>query len=102
MKISLFIQGQLHRPRDRQDKIRICREGHVFFKKLLSNPQEEFLSFQLTEDESISKVVLDNVPMSRFGLPEEMASVASFLCSDDSSYITGENIAVCGGTQTRL
>jgi NAD(P)-dependent dehydrogenase (short-subunit alcohol dehydrogenase family) len=38
------------------------------------------------------------VPMSRHGTPEEMAKVVVFLASDDSSYITGENIAADGGS----
>jgi 3-oxoacyl-[acyl-carrier protein] reductase len=37
------------------------------------------------------------VPMGRTGLPEEVARVVRFLCSDDASYITGQVIAVNGG-----
>lgn len=36
-------------------------------------------------------------PMKRFGSPEEVAKTALFLASDDSSYITGEEIVVDGG-----
>ncbi|ARI78818.1 SDR family oxidoreductase [Halobacillus mangrovi] len=36
-------------------------------------------------------------PMGRLGSPEEVASVALFLASDESSYVTGEDIAVDGG-----
>lgn len=36
-------------------------------------------------------------PIDRFGLPEEMAAAALFLCSDDASYITGINLPVDGG-----
>jgi NAD(P)-dependent dehydrogenase (short-subunit alcohol dehydrogenase family) len=35
--------------------------------------------------------------LDRMGRPEEIASVASFLASDEASYITGQNIAVDGG-----
>lgn len=38
----------------------------------------------------------------RNGKPEEMAGLASFLASDDASYITGENIVAAGGLQSRL
>jgi len=38
-----------------------------------------------------------SAPLGRVGTPEEVAAVASFLLSADSSYITGEFIAVDGG-----
>jgi len=38
------------------------------------------------------------IPMNRHGTPEEMAKVAIFLASDDSSYITGANITADGGS----
>jgi 3-oxoacyl-[acyl-carrier protein] reductase len=37
------------------------------------------------------------IPMGRTGLPEEVAKVVRFLCSDDASYITGQVIGVNGG-----
>lgn len=37
------------------------------------------------------------VPMARFGTPQEMASVALFLASDDSSYVTGIDLSADGG-----
>lgn len=37
------------------------------------------------------------VPMGRLGRPEEIASVAVFLASDESSYVTGVDLAVDGG-----
>jgi NAD(P)-dependent dehydrogenase (short-subunit alcohol dehydrogenase family) len=36
-------------------------------------------------------------PMGRFGSPDEVARVASFLASDDASYITGIELFVDGG-----
>ncbi len=36
-------------------------------------------------------------PMNRFGLPEEIATMAAFLASDDASYVNGQAIAVDGG-----
>jgi len=37
------------------------------------------------------------IPMGRLGRPEEVARVIRFLCSEDSSYITGQVISVNGG-----
>lgn len=39
----------------------------------------------------------EEIPLGRFGLAEEIGRVATFLCSEDSSYITGEIIRVDGG-----
>ncbi len=43
------------------------------------------------------KQFLKNIPLRRFGQPEEVAKVVLFLVSDDSSYITGKVIEVSGG-----
>ncbi len=40
---------------------------------------------------------LNVIPMKRAGKPEDVANVASFLASEDSSYITGQVICVDGG-----
>lgn len=39
----------------------------------------------------------DKVPMKRMGNPDDIAPVVSFLLSDESKYITGQNIVVDGG-----
>ena len=48
-------------------------------------------------DEAARKMILSRTPMGRCGEPEEMASVAVFLASDESSYITGQTIYADGG-----
>jgi NAD(P)-dependent dehydrogenase (short-subunit alcohol dehydrogenase family) len=38
-----------------------------------------------------------SVPLNRYGLESELANAIHFLCSDQASYITGQNLAVDGG-----
>ena len=40
------------------------------------------------------------IPLGRFGKPEEVAALASFLASDDAAYITGQVISINGGLYT--
>ena len=48
--------------------------------------------------ENVPKEVIKQIiPMGRVGLPEEIAKVVRFLCSDEASYITGQVISVNGG-----
>jgi glucose 1-dehydrogenase/3-oxoacyl-[acyl-carrier protein] reductase len=49
------------------------------------------------DDPNILPVVLDKIPLKRAGRPEEIATVAAFLASDDASYMTGQCIYVDGG-----
>jgi 3-oxoacyl-[acyl-carrier protein] reductase len=43
------------------------------------------------------KKTADAIPMQRLGRPEELASLVTFLASEQASYITGVNIPVDGG-----
>jgi 3-oxoacyl-[acyl-carrier protein] reductase len=47
----------------------------------------------------IIKKILETIPLKRIGKPNEIAKLAIFLASEDSSYITGQNIRVDGGLQ---
>jgi 3-oxoacyl-[acyl-carrier protein] reductase len=49
----------------------------------------------LTEEQK--KKLLDLIPLGRLGEPEDIAKVALFLCSEESSYITGHVVSVNGG-----
>ena len=42
-------------------------------------------------------IILDKIPMKRFGKSTEIANLVYFLSSDESAYITGQNIHINGG-----
>lgn len=48
--------------------------------------------------ENVMAKFIAAIPANRLGEPSEIASVASFLSSDDSSFVTGECIVVSGGS----
>jgi 3-oxoacyl-[acyl-carrier protein] reductase len=41
--------------------------------------------------------MIRGIPAQRLGDPDEIASVAAFLCTEDSSWVSGQNIFVSGG-----
>ena len=57
-----------------------------------------FIETEMTEklDEATREKYFENIPLGRFGRPQEVAEVCVFLASDMSSYISGQTISVCG------
>jgi 3-oxoacyl-[acyl-carrier protein] reductase len=47
--------------------------------------------------EEVKKGYLARIPAGRFGKPEEVATVVTFLASDDATYVNGQTITVDGG-----
>jgi NAD(P)-dependent dehydrogenase (short-subunit alcohol dehydrogenase family) len=54
----------------------------------------------MLEDGGKGAWVKSCVPLGRVGKPEDIASVAAFLASDDASYVNGASIPVDGGWTT--
>lgn len=57
------------------------------------------IATQMTEilPEKVKESYLGNIPLGRFGTPEDVANVVGFLASEDANYITGQVIHIDGG-----
>jgi 3-oxoacyl-[acyl-carrier protein] reductase len=58
-----------------------------------------FISTDMTDSlpDQLKERVKEVIPLRRFGQPQEIAGVVSFLAGPDSSYVTGQVIVVDGG-----
>jgi len=58
-----------------------------------------FIDTEMTRvlDEKIKDKLIEQIPLSRLGLPDDIAHSVAFLVSDRSSYITGQVVNVNGG-----
>ena len=44
-----------------------------------------------------TEIMIPRIPLHRLGVPRDVAGTIYYLCSDDSSYVTGSEIMVTGG-----
>ena len=72
--------------RSRRIRVNVISPGPIETGVFAGIPQE------------VKSAFVSLVPMGRIGQPEEIASTALFLASDDSSFITGIELFVDGGT----
>ena len=58
-----------------------------------------YIQTDMTEviSEKVKEETLSQIPLSRFGKPEEISQLVDFLISDEASYITGQTIHINGG-----
>ncbi|WP_353855784.1 3-oxoacyl-[acyl-carrier-protein] reductase [Bacillus sp. Bos-x628] len=58
-----------------------------------------FISTDMTDklDDNVQTEMLKQIPLARFGAPEDISNVVVFLASEGASYITGQTIQVDGG-----
>lgn len=67
-------------------------------KQIIDNKAKQTEAEQAQIEEEMKK----EIPMRRFGKPEEIAAAVAFLCSPAASYITGINLPVDGGRTSSL
>jgi 3-oxoacyl-[acyl-carrier protein] reductase len=58
-----------------------------------------FINTDMTDSSSglDQEELIKEIPLGRFGKPSEIAHLISYLCSEESSYITGQTIHINGG-----
>jgi NAD(P)-dependent dehydrogenase (short-subunit alcohol dehydrogenase family) len=78
--------------KERKIRVNAISPGPIATPGLDGLAQTEGVGDQLTAS------LLASVPLGRFGTPDEIASAAVFLASDDSSFVTGTEMFVDGGS----
>jgi NAD(P)-dependent dehydrogenase (short-subunit alcohol dehydrogenase family) len=85
--LHAFARVWLFELKDRRIRVNVLSPGQI------ATPIQEELF-----DEATKAQFEALIPRGKMGRPEEIASVALFLASDDSSYVNGQELAVDGGT----
>jgi len=55
----------------------------------------------LMDDAALNAQMVGNIPLGRWGKPEEIGQLAVYLCSDEAGFITGTDILIDGGWTAR-
>jgi NAD(P)-dependent dehydrogenase (short-subunit alcohol dehydrogenase family) len=63
---------------------------------------ETALTGRVLRNPMMSKALIDQTPLRRFGTVEDMANAALFFASDESAFVTGAELAVDGGMSAGL
>ena len=85
--LRAFARAWLNELKERQIRVNILSPGQI------ATPIQDQMF-----DAETKKQFESLIPRGKMGRPEEIATVALFLASDDSSYVNGVELAVDGGT----
>ena len=85
--LRAFARAWLNELKDRQIRVNILSPGQI------ATPIQDQMF-----DEATKRQFESLIPRGKMGRPEEIATVALFLASDDSTYVNGVELAVDGGT----
>lgn len=88
--IRTFARTWANELRERQIRVNVISPGHIDTPIFETWQQGEAL-LKLKQD------LAKNVPLARFGDPDEIAKAVSFLASDEGSYVNGIELFVDGG-----
>ena len=85
--LRAFARAWLNELKDRQIRVNLLSPGQI------ATPIQDQMF-----DAETKRQYESLIPRGKMGRPEEIATVALFLASDDSSYVNGVELAVDGGT----
>jgi NAD(P)-dependent dehydrogenase (short-subunit alcohol dehydrogenase family) len=77
--------------KDRKIRVNVISPGYT------ETPIFETLDWPKEQFEAVKAGITPTIPLGRWAQPEEIAKVAVFLASDDSSYVAGIEVFVDGG-----
>ena len=72
-------------------RVNVVAPGNIIF------PESSWDKKRKANPNKIKNIIKANVPMNRFGKPEEVADAIVFLCSERANFITGSTLVVDGG-----
>jgi NAD(P)-dependent dehydrogenase (short-subunit alcohol dehydrogenase family) len=89
--VRTFARGWTTELKDRKIRVNSMSPGPI------ETPALEKVGLTAEQVEQVAAQFASQVPLGRRGKPEEVAAAVTFLASDESSYVTGIDLAVDGG-----